>query len=84
VFGAENWGPAEVRGNAMRDLARIVQKIEMLPWDLWGPMEDSYDGRTGDEFDRLIDQLAAAAQVDDEPEPQRIYAHLTVPDSLIC
>jgi len=37
----------------------LVAKIEMLPWDNWGPMQDSYNGRTGDDFDRLIDQLAA-------------------------
>ena len=36
VFGTENWGPGEVRGNAMRDLASIVRKVEMLPWDEWG------------------------------------------------
>ena len=60
VFGTENWGPGEVRGNAMRDLASLVRKVEMLPWDEWGPMEDSYNGKTGDDFDLLIDQLAVA------------------------
>ena len=84
VFGTDNWGPGEVRGNAMRDLASLVHKVEMLPWDVWGPMEDSYDGKTGDDFDLLIDQLAAAAGDDDEPELQRIYQQLAVPGSLIC
>jgi len=37
VFGTENWGPVEIRGNAMRDLASLVFKIEMLPCDEWGP-----------------------------------------------
>ena len=32
VFGTDNWGPGEVRGNAMRDLASLVRKLEMLPW----------------------------------------------------
>lgn len=32
VFGTENWGPGEIRANAMRDLAAL-NKIEMLPWD---------------------------------------------------
>ena len=85
VFGTENWGPGEVRGNAMRDLASIVCKIEMLPWDEWGPMEDSYNGETGDDFDVLIDDYATAARDHDEPTLRRIYdEHLSVPESMIC
>lgn len=82
VAGTENWGPGEVRGNAMRDIAALY-KIEMLPWDEWGPMEDSYNGKTGDDFDQLIDQLAAACRDHDQPELQRIYEQLAVPASLI-
>ena len=77
VFGTENWGAGEVRGNAMRDLASLVRKVEMLPWDVWGPMEDSYDGKTGDDFDLLIDQLAVACHSHDEPELERIYDQLS-------
>ena len=84
VFGTDNWGPGEVRGNAMRDLASLVRKVEMLPWDVWGPMEDSYDGKTGDDFDLLIDQLAVACHPHDEPELERIYEQLSVPAVLIC
>jgi hypothetical protein len=84
VFGTENWGPAEIRGNAMRDLANLVRKVEMLPWDVWGPMEDSYDGKTGDDFDLLIDQLAGACHALDEPDLERIYEQLSVPAVLIC
>ena len=40
------WGIAEVRGNAIRDLAAL-NKVEMLPWDAWGRMMASYDGDTG-------------------------------------
>ncbi|HMJ78170.1 MAG TPA: transglutaminase-like domain-containing protein [Iamia sp.] len=83
VFGTENWGAGEIRGNAMRDLASLVDKVEMLPWDVWGPMEDSYDGTTGREFDGLIDQLAAACGDHDEPELERVYEQLAVPASLI-
>ncbi|HEX3089747.1 MAG TPA: hypothetical protein VHQ23_13920, partial [Ilumatobacteraceae bacterium] len=83
VFGTENWGPGEIRGNAMRDLASVVHKIEMLPWDEWGPMEDSYNGKTGDDFDLLMDQLATATRDHDQPELQRIYEHLAVPASMI-
>ena len=35
VYGTENWGPAEIRGNAVKDLAAL-NKVEMLPWDEWG------------------------------------------------
>ena len=83
VFGTENWGPGEVRGNAMRDLASLVCKIEMLPWDEWGPMEDSYNAKTGDDFDLLIDQLAAATRDHDRPDLQRIYGQLAVPAAMI-
>jgi Transglutaminase-like superfamily len=85
VFGTENWGPGEVRGNAMRDLAAVARKIEMLPWDEWGPMQESYDGKTGADFDLLMDDLAS---VIDDPargdELQRIYDQLAVPADMIC
>ena len=84
VFGTDNWGPGEVRGNAMRDLASLVRKVEMLPWDVWGPMEASYDGKTGDDFDLLIDHLAVACHSHDEPELEQIYEQLSVPAVLIC
>jgi hypothetical protein len=83
VFGTDNWGPGEVRGNAMRDLASLARKVEMLPWDEWGPMEDSYKGKTGDDFDRLIDHLAAATSDPDPPKLQPIYEQLAVPTSMI-
>ena len=47
-------------------------------------MEDSYDGKTGDDFDLLIDQLAIACHSHDEPELERIYEQLSVPAVLIC
>jgi Transglutaminase-like superfamily len=83
VFGTENWGPGEIRGNAMRDLASIARTIELLPWDEWGPMEASYEGRTGDDFDQLMDELAEASRTDDDDELQRIYSLLAVPEALI-
>jgi hypothetical protein len=83
VAGTDNWGPGEVRGNAMRDLASLVEKLEMLPWDVWGPMADSYDGTTGADFDVLIDELATATGDHDEPELRRIYQRLAVPAALI-
>ena len=67
----------------MRDLASLARKIEMLPWDEWGPMEDSYKVKTGDAFDRLIDRLAAATQDPDPNKLQQIYEQLAVPTSMI-
>jgi len=83
VFGTENWGVGEIRGNAMRDLASLARKIEMLPWDEWGPMKDSYNNETGPEFDLLIDDLAAATADPDHNDLESVYAELAVPASLI-
>jgi hypothetical protein len=58
VYGTENFGPAEIRGNAIRDLAAL-SKVETLPWDEWGRMGDSYRGLTGPDYDELIDEVAA-------------------------
>lgn len=82
VFGTQNWGPGEIRGNAMRDLASIAAKLEMLPWDEWGPMADSYDGTTGDDFDELMDDLAGATTRSHQREMRRVYEQLAVPASL--
>jgi hypothetical protein len=84
VFGTENWGPGEVRGNAMRDLASLAHKVEMLPWDEWGPMEDSYNDKTGPDFDVLIDELATATGDPSGFDLQPLYAQLAVPAPMIC
>ena len=84
VFGTENWGPGEVRGNAMRDVASLARKIEMLPWDEWGPMEDSYNDKTGADFDLLIDRLAIATSDPEHRDLQAVYDQLAVPASMIC
>lgn len=77
------WGPAEIRGNAMRDLAALCQR-EMLPWDEWGRMEESYQGRTGPDFDRLIDAMATTCASDDHAAIARLYASedLAVPEEM--
>lgn len=74
----------EIRGNAMRDLASVARKIEMLPWDEWGPMEDSYNDKTGPDFDRLIDDLAAATDDPAHCDLDRIYDQLAVPAAIVC
>jgi Transglutaminase-like superfamily len=84
VFGTENWGAGEIRGNAMRDLASLARKIEMLPWDEWGPMEASYNNETGPGFDLLIDQLAVATADPEHADLEAIYDRLAVPESMIC
>lgn len=84
VFGTSNWGPGEIRGNAMRDLASVLRKVEMLPWDEWGPMPASYEGTTGEDFDRLIDRLADACRDEDRAEMERVDETLAVPSSMIC
>jgi hypothetical protein len=85
VDGAPHaWGIAEVRGNAIRDLA-AMNKVEMLPWDEWGRMRVSYEGNTGLEFDALIDDVAAACASDDPSLLERTYAaeDLSVPTDLL-
>ena len=85
VVGAPHaWGIAEVRGNAIRDLAAL-NKVEMLPWDEWGRMESSYNGLTGPEFDGLIDAIAATSASNDETSIRQLYAveDLAVPQSML-
>jgi len=64
VYGTQNWGPSEIRGNAVRDLAAL-NKIETLPWDEWGRMTDAYAGRTSADYDSLLDELASVCASSD-------------------
>lgn len=82
VFGTENWGPGEIRGNALRDLAAL-RRIEALPWDEWGPMAASYGGTAGPAFDAEIDEVAAACAASDEDSLARLYARYPVPPELL-
>lgn len=84
VGGTGNWGPAEIRGNAIRDLAALCA-VETLPWDEWGRMAASYAGETGPEYDRLLDTVAATCAADDPAAIRRLYdsEDLTVPAELI-
>ena len=81
VAGTEHWGPGEIRGNAIRDLAAL-QKIEVLPWDEWGEMTASYEGATGAAFDEAIDHLATACAIDDRAALAAAYASFAVPPEL--
>jgi hypothetical protein len=84
VYGTENWGPAEISGNAVRDLASL-NMVEMLPWDEWGRMTAAYRGEAGEDYDQLLDELAAVCAADDPAAIARLYAHddLRVPADLI-
>ncbi len=37
-----------------------LNKVEALPWDERGWMTEAYEGRTGPDYDELLDTLAAA------------------------
>ncbi|MCZ4519183.1 transglutaminase [Rhodococcus ruber] len=84
VYGTSNWGPAEIRGNAVKDLAAL-NNVEMLPWDEWARMTDAYDGKTGPEYDLLLDELAEVCSTEDLLAIRNLYRHeaLQVPESLI-
>jgi Transglutaminase-like superfamily len=84
VYGTGNWGPAEISGNAVRDLAAL-NKVEMLPWDGWGQMTAAYRGETGQDYDELLDELALVCAADDPAAVASLYAHddLRVPAKLI-
>jgi hypothetical protein len=72
VYGTENFGPAEISGEAVRDLAAL-NKVESLPWDEWGRMTDAYAGRTGEDYDALLDEVAAACEADDADAVRAMY-----------
>lgn len=84
VHGTDNYGAAEIRGNAVKDLAAL-NAVEMLPWDEWGQMTEAYEGRTGPEYDDLLDAVAAAAGADDAEAIRGLFAHpdLRVPASML-
>lgn len=84
VHGSQNWGPAEIRGNAVKDLAAL-NKVETLPWDEWGRMTDAYEGKTGADYDALLDELASVCAGDDSAAVSALYDHedLRVPEKLI-
>jgi len=84
VYGTENWGAGEIRGNTVKDLAAL-NKVETLPWDVWARMEEAYKRETGPEYDALLDELAVVCASDDPVAAAALYARaeLTVPPDLI-
>ena len=82
VHGTENWGAAEIVGNAIRDLAAL-HKVEMLPWDEWGPMRACYDNGLTPEIETLMDDLVDAASTEDHARLLRLYNAMPVPERMI-
>ncbi|MDQ1033525.1 hypothetical protein QF035_011194 [Streptomyces umbrinus] len=85
VSGTDHaWGWAEISGNAVRDLAALC-KQETLPWDEWGRMSAAYEGKTGPEYDQLIDAVADTCAKDDPPALMHLFAHqdLAVPPHML-
>jgi hypothetical protein len=83
-MGGENWGIGEVRGSVLYDLAAL-NKVEMLPWDVWGRMKAAYKGETGAAYDDLLDTVSALIADDDLGPLRDIYEQdeLSVPASLL-
>jgi hypothetical protein len=85
VYGTDNWGAGEIRGNLVKDLAAL-NKVEMLPWDVWGRMRQAYRDEAGADYDELLDEVAAACAADDPVALTELYARdeLCVPAGLVC
>lgn len=81
VDGTDNWGPGEIIGNSIRDLASL-NRVEMLPWDEWGPMRDCYDGTIALWVEQLMDDFAAAT-LNNEDGLAELYARVEVPPHMI-
>jgi hypothetical protein len=85
VYGTDNWGPGEIRGNAVKDLAAL-NRVEMLPWDEWGKMEAAYKGEAGPDYDELLDAVADVCASNDLAAIAELYSRdaLRVPPELIA
>ena len=57
----------------------------MLPWDEWGRMTSAYRGEVGEDYDELLDAIAAVCAADDPAAVTSLYAHddLRVPAEII-
>lgn len=82
--GTGNFGPSEISGNTIRDLAAL-NKVEMLPWDTWGQMSAAYKDQAAPGYNELIDEVAAACASDSPRHLADLYSHpdLQVPAELI-
>ncbi|MBN1430669.1 MAG: transglutaminase domain-containing protein [Anaerolineae bacterium] len=64
TFGIlDMWGLWFVCGDLMRDFAAL-NKVELLPWDCWGLLDQSFDDLTEEEM-ALLDRAAALSTAGD-------------------
>lgn len=71
-FGVDRWwGAWFIRNNVVRDLAAL-NKVELLPWDRWGLM-DERSPLGGGSVDHLVDEAAALTVAGDWPAFRRLY-----------
>ncbi len=68
----DNWGAWFVRSNVVRDLAAL-NKVELLPWDVWGFMND-WSSLDSPEDNAIVDDLAAVCSSNDLLRAQMMYA----------
>lgn len=57
-----------IRGNLVRDLASL-NKMELLPWDLWGIIEEQ-DENLSEQDQHFLDQIAALILADNPAFPE--------------
>jgi transglutaminase superfamily protein len=84
-MGGDNWGIGEVRGSVLFDLAAL-NKVEVLPWDVWGQMKAAYKGETDAAYDDLLDSISAVTGSDDLDAIRYLYQRnqdLRVPGSIL-
>jgi hypothetical protein len=72
------WGWPILRGNLIRDIAAL-NKVELLPWDLWGDMKED------DDPDAYGDELARASVGAELDELRAAYedARVRVPEEIV-
>jgi hypothetical protein len=81
VHGTDNWGAAEIVGNAIRDLA-AVNKVETMPWDEWGPMSSCYEHGVTAEIEALMEEITTALGASDAEQIAALCRGLQVPSEL--
>jgi transglutaminase superfamily protein len=83
AFGIlDMWGLWFVQNNVVRDLAAL-NKMELLPWDVWGPMTVMADPDAA--ALKLTDSVASTVTSDDTEAIRRVYEgsdELRVPDKV--
>lgn len=62
-----------------------LAEVETLPWDEWVRMAESHQGRTGPDYDQLIDDVASMCAFGDPSAISALYTsnELRVPDDLL-